>query len=478
MNLNPFTHIRYYIYLLQLENYYISRFFTVSTKSLFHARKDLRLGIVWTHKLRAVTGIAALMSVALVLFPFLLPTLGWIPTVLLLVLMFLVSSYFFFVLLGIVVFLTLPVDRYLKKRIVEKARTKIQSMPDLQVIGITGSYGKTTMKEVISAALSRKYNVLKTEENKNTPLGISRQILSQLNDSTDIYVVEMGAYERGDIRELVELVSPSIVVLVGINEAHLERQGSIENIIETKFEIVKHAPRGAYVVLNYDDKNVRDNAKRFIRPDEEVVWFGRMGGDIVAKKVVPDTDGMISFNLVGKEEYGNFSTQFLASYIAVNGAAAFIVSQKLGVSVGALKAAMNEIRPAPHRLSPSESGGILFIDDAYNGNPAGVEEAIHVLSRYSSRRKIYVTPGLVEMGERRREVHEKMGKDLSAVADIVVLIKNEATQIVKETLMKEGFSEDNIMMFSTAPEAHEALRHELKKGDVVLFQNDAAENYL
>lgn len=479
MILNPFTHIRYYIYLLQLENYHLTRFFKVSASSLFHVYKELRLGITWTRKLQMVTMLAGILGIAILILALTLSSLGALLTFLILVLVFLLVSYFFFILLGFVVFLTLPVDRYVKGRLVRSARMKLENISEnLTVIGITGSYGKTTMKEVIAASLSGKFKVLKTLENKNTPLGIARQILGELTPDTDIYVVEMGAYERGDIKDLVELVSPSIVVLVGINEAHLERQGSMENIIETKFEIVTHAPEGSYVVLNHDDELVRKHAGRFIRDDQTVVWFGRERGDVVARDVAPDEDGTISFKLTGEEDHGTFSSRFLASYIAVDAAAAVLVAKKLGVSIGSVKAGIREVYPAPHRLNPSERNGILFIDDAYNGNPAGAKEAIDVLDRFVNRRKIYVTPGLVEMGERTQDVHINIGRDLAKTADIVVLIENEATRIIKKTLREEGFPQENIYMFASGPAAHEGVRGMLRSGDVILFQNDAAENYL
>ncbi|MEX0934986.1 MAG: UDP-N-acetylmuramoyl-tripeptide--D-alanyl-D-alanine ligase, partial [Candidatus Paceibacterota bacterium] len=432
MTFNPFTHIRYYIYLFQLENYTLSRFIPVSFKSLFHARARLRLGITWTPKLKILTAISVLAGILIVFIPFLTPSLGLFLQVLIAVLMFFFFSYFFFLLLSLFMFLALPVDRYAKRRITKKAQKKLKTLShDLTVIGITGSYGKTTMKEVVAAALSGKFNVLKTKKSKNTPLGISRQILSELSEDIDVYVVEMGAYGRGEIKELVDLVAPEIVILVGINEAHLERQGSMENIIQTKFEIVKHAPKDTFVVLNHDDKRVRENAPRFIRNDQEVKWFGTTGGDIQASGINPQENGTISFKLKGEEDYGIFSSRFLASYIALDAAAALCVAQKLEVSVGTVKAGISQVSPAPHRLNPSELNGVLYIDDAYNGNPKGVEEALKVLQRFPDRRKIYITPGLVEMGERTEEVHTEIGRKLRRAADIVILIENEATHIIR-----------------------------------------------
>ncbi len=449
-----FRTIKYQLYLLQLENYNLSRYWKIVIKKIF-SRGVPRQKIVWTPKLGTVFAIAIFLQI-LVSYLVARPLasddvyLAFFPLVFLF--SFLLLCFFHFIFLVAAVLILWPVDQAVKNYIVTQAKAKIGQLTHdrgLVVIGITGSYGKTTMKEILATILAEKFPVLKTPDSVNTPIGISRLILKDLEHGTKIFIVEMGAYQIGDIQALCEIVPPDIAVLTGINEAHLERFGSIENTIEGKFEIVKNMKEGGFVLLNNDDQRIKDNYKRFVG-SKRVQFYSSF---TTASQPLP---------LLGQYVHG-----------VIN--ASTIVAKELGMTDEEIARGERAIKPVPHRLELIENPatGISVIDDSYNGNPDGVREAIKALARFEGRRKIYLTPGLVEAGDRAKDIHNEIGRQLRDVADLVILIKNSVTPYIAEKLDPE-----KIYWFSSALEAHAALSSILQKGDVILFQNDWPDNYI
>lgn len=280
-----FKAIKQSVYLLQLENYNLRRFWKVILKRPF-IRSKFRQKIVWTPKLALVFSLSTLLQI-MVSYLAARPLrqddvyLGLFPLVFIFV--FLLLSFAHSVFLTLAVLILRPIDYVIKGYIVNQAKLKIgqlshdrgiavQDQKNFKIIGITGSFGKTTMKEVLSTILEEKFNVLRTPESVNTPVGISRLILSKLTADTEVFIVEMGAYQRGDIRSLCEIATPDIAVLTGINEAHLERFGRIENTVQAKFEIVENAKGGALILLNEDSALVRENYPRFTGSKKAILY--------------------------------------------------------------------------------------------------------------------------------------------------------------------------------------------------------------
>lgn len=444
------------IYLLQLENYHLGRYFKLAgIKAAFDPLgRSQRQKIVWTLKAKIIFALGLLIAI----FPA-QALAQYFNSYPLQVILTIALTIFFantlatgFVSLAVLVFW--PVDFIVKKTIIARAKRKLAKHANLKVIGITGSYGKTTMKECLAPILSEKYNVLKTPENINTPVGVARLILEKLNEQTEILILEMGAYQKGDIQELCEIASPDIAILTGINEAHLEQFGSIENTIETKFEVVKFAKKNATVVLNEENALVKGNFNKYVG-SRKVLWYNTPPGAV--------TDSRVSL---------------LGSYVPAVLSACSLVAKELGLADGEINSGLGKIQPIPHRLQKIENtNGVTVIDDSYNGNPAGVAEAIKVLAKFIGRRKIYITPGLVEMGAQTENVHRSIGHQLALVADTVILIRNSVTGFIADGLKENGFNDSNIIWFNSATEAHAALSSILKSGDVILFQNDWPDNY-
>jgi UDP-N-acetylmuramoyl-tripeptide--D-alanyl-D-alanine ligase len=384
------------------------------------------------------------------------------------------------------------------------------------VIGITGSYGKTSVKEFLATILKEKYNILVTPENINTPIGIARLILNNLNQHHEIFIVEMGAYRRGDIKKLCNLVHPQIGILTGINESHLEKFRTIENTIKTKFELIESLPKDGLAIINGDDERCRGNYKRYIKCETKLYSLRRSlsagDSDVQVNVGVPYQETpaeqliesensrirLINYQQLEKSsKFGiiipdsppdrggkggvevNLEVNLLGKHNILNILPGILIGEKLGLDIDQIRRGVKNIQPIPHRLQPIiAQNNILIIDDAYNGNFEGVMAAIEVLKNYKNRRKIFATPGLVELGSSRGEVHKKIGLKLAEVADLVLLIQNSNTEFFLQGLKEKKYPEKQIKIYQTSQELNNDLKNILKSGDVILFQNDWPDSYL
>ncbi|MDP3948881.1 MAG: UDP-N-acetylmuramoyl-tripeptide--D-alanyl-D-alanine ligase [bacterium] len=477
--------ITYQLYLLQLENYNLKRYFKLLSKALFSVKKEPRQKLVWTPKMIALANLAFLLIAPASFFYAISVGIENDLLSILLFLLFLslcVFLYPIFLIIAVLI-LRLP-ETVVKKRIMAHATEKMKRFSNLKVIGIAGSYGKTTMKEAISAVLGEKYRVLKTPENINTPLGIAELIQTKLDDSAEIFIVEMGEYERGDIEEICKMVRPEIGIITGINEAHLERMGSLENTIKTIFELAENISENGKIFLNADDELIVKNYKLYVGT-KRTDFYTALTSDLCKYKIerinFSDNGSGYDFEVVAKaggESLDEFHISLLGEYAIGITIAGIIVGQTLRMDIADIKAGIWKIKPAKHRLElVPTTNGVTVIDDSYNGNPAGALAAMDVLSKFEGHRKIYVTPGLVEMGPAAERVHTEIGKRLGRIADITILIKNSVTGYIMKGLESSGFDMKNAIVFESAVEAHAGLADILKSGDVVIFQNDWPDNY-
>lgn len=492
----------YQLYLFQLEEYDVKRYLIAIRKKGLLPLKSARKKVKWTMKARLVFFIGFLIQL---LFAF---GISFLLTDYLRINYFLPIIYVFILYgLSLISFLffiqardLLAIPEFFKRReIISRASKKIIELKFNKdgkyvfkykspiIIGITGSYGKTTMKEVLSKILSVKFKVLSTVENQNTPLGISNLINKRLNEDVEILIVEMGEYVKGDVAEICRLTPPDISIITGINEAHLERYGSMENAIDTKFEIVENTKDGELVLLNSDDVLSVENHSRFTK-NKNLKWFSMKNKSLSEYEIIKKE---LDFEKLGlnftirtpfregvSDGYIEFKTKFLAEYIISYVIASTIIAKELGMRDSEIKVGVNGIKPVEHRLEPVQlSNDILLIDDTYNGNSNGFFEGIELLSRFKNRRKVYITPGLVETGEKDREIHFEIGKKLADVADLVVLIKNRSSTHIYDGLIDSNYPSDKILIYSTPDEAYGSLNKFTTKGDVVMMQNDWSDNY-
>lgn len=502
--------IKYQLYLLQLENYELARYWRLlKSKGFFPSKNQAqRKELIWTAKAKALMLMAAALHLLLAVIIGLIVLAAWPGLDNLfsaLILSVLVLLPFYFVLFSVALAILAPLDGYVKNQLVKKAQAKLLGLTDLKIIGIAGSYGKTTMKEVLGQVLGIRYKVLGTPESVNTPVGIARFIINKVSSQTQVLILELGEHYKGDIKQLCEIARPDITVITGINEAHLERMGSLDNTLGTIFEAVEFAKDSALVVINADNEKVAKNYGKFIKPGNRVIKFQ------VSSFKLKQFDPERLLWTFEDEDLGKVEVGLLGEYALGNAAAAIIVARQLGLNSQEIKIGLSQVRPVEHRLQPIKSGDVLVIDDSYNGNPDGVKEAIKVLARFTNHRKIFITPGLVETGSASEEIHRKIGRELVGVADIVILIKNSVTGFIAEgvnttpsplsgatppmqggelgpissfskeeypTKSGEVVQKTQIIWFNSAQEAHEGLKNIIKSGDVALFQNDWGDQYV
>ena len=360
-----------------------------------------------------------------------------------------------------------PVEKAIDNHYIRDAKRILADCPDLTVIGVTGSYGKTSVKFFLEKLLSAEYNVLVTPENYNTTLGVVRTIRERLRAQHKLFVCEMGARNVGDIKEICDLVHPKYGVITAIGPQHLESFGSLGNIIKTKFELAEALPADGILFANQDDVNIRNR-----KPSVQVVGYGLTRGDYMVENLAVSPRGS-TFTLRGVE----FRTRLLGAHNVQNICAAIAVANTLGIPLEKLRLPVQQLESVPHRLQLLGGGARTVIDDAYNSNPAGAAAALEVLSAFPALR-ILVTPGMVELGEKQESLNRDFGAQAADKCDYAILVGAKQAPPIKAGLLSAGFPEDRVLVCETVQEAvTRADALEPGRERVILLENDLPDNY-
>ena len=350
-------------------------------------------------------------------------------------------------------------------------------MPNLKKIGITGSYGKTSSKNILSDILNIKYNALPTPRNLNTYNGLIMTVNNYMDKFTDIFIAEMGAYVRGEIAGLCKLVKPKYGILTRIGTAHLESFGSEENIIKGKFELIESLPSDGFAVLNGDDeKQLNYKLKNKVK----TIWIGidNKDVDVRATNIKYSNKGS-SFDVIfkGDSKKYHFETKLLGNHNVYNILAAIACGREFDIDISDLEMAVKNVKPVEHRLELKKLGNFYQIDDAYNSNPVGPENACKILGMMPGT-KVVVTPGMIELGEKEDEYNKIFGEQIAKVADIAILIGEKKTQPIKEGLLTSGFDKDKIVVFNDVRDAYPYISNLALNEEVyALFENDLPDTY-
>ncbi len=362
-----------------------------------------------------------------------------------------------------------PFSSAKNRRYIAAARKKLQASSCVK-IGITGSCGKTSVKNFLATILAEHSRVFATPESYNTPLGIARAIEGVDLNEYDYFLAEMGARHKGDIAELCELVRPDHCVITGICPQHLETFGSPEGIVAAKSEILRGTKEGGYAVIWQDDYTAKMDVAGAKLRKISVGAHGEFG----AFEVHCSPDG-IDFKLALGILQVRAHACLLGAHNAANIALAAALACKLGLSKEEILQGIANIRPVPHRLQRSDIGGITILDDAYNANVLGAAAAVDVLRLYGGR-KFVVTPGLVELGVLEEQENAALGEKLVGL-DRVILIGNTLVTAIRRGYLAAGGMEERVSVVPTLERAQELLEDELVAGDTVLFLNDLPDIY-
>jgi len=370
----------------------------------------------------------------------------------------------------------LPLEKYFQNGFKKMARRKIKSMPDLTVIAITGSYGKTSTKFMIRDLLKERYSVCVTPGSYNTPMGICKVINNDLQASHQVLVLEMGARYKGNIKELCDIAQPDISVVTNVGLAHLETFGSQKAIQETKAEIIENLVENGTAVINADDPLVRQMIEK--RNDIEVIETGLEQGDIKASGITYSTEGC-SFTVdCSGEEQETVDISLLGKHNVQNLLLAMGVAKKMGIRLKTMILAAKKIQPIEHRLELKRQDSITIIDDAFNSNPIGAQNAVDILAQFNHGRRVIVTPGMIELGEREYDENKKFGRFIgNSGIDMVLLVGPEQTRPIQDGIKETGLELEKMKVFNSLFDANSFLRDYLQQGDVVLYENDLPDTY-
>jgi len=367
-----------------------------------------------------------------------------------------------------------PIELSINRHYTNDAKRILAACPDLTVIGVTGSYGKTSVKYYLNTLLRAKYNVLMTPESYNTPMGVVKTIRGSLKATHEIFICEMGAKWVGDIKELCDIVHPHHGIITSIGPQHLESFKTLDAVKNTKFELADALPQDGMLFLNGDDKNIADHGTN--RP----AFTYSIGGDADYTAFdVSVSDRGTTFSVKAPNgETETYSTRLIGRHNVLNIVGAIAVCHKLGISLAQLKGQVRKLEGVPHRLELSEKNGVTIIDDAYNSNPSGTKAALEALSLFDGF-KVLVTPGMVELGEKQEELNREFGQNAAAVCDYVVLVGRKQAVPIKAGLIDKAYDESKIFVADTI---NEALTHvyALRSGGrkkIILLENDLPDNY-
>jgi UDP-N-acetylmuramoyl-tripeptide--D-alanyl-D-alanine ligase len=362
----------------------------------------------------------------------------------------------------------LPFENYRKQKIRDKTQSKIDSFTKLKIIGVTGSYGKTSVKEILYQILKTQYRVLKTPESYNTPYGIAKVVDLELDDSYEFFICEMGAYRIGEIKEICDMVHPNYGILTGINEQHIETFGSLQNTTKGKFELIDSLPDSGYGVINIDNTYIKNNYQNY---KQKQIPYGYTDEKFSIKNIRTRAQAW-EFTLIlnGKEYHSK--TKLLGKPNLQNILAAATMSYLQGMKPLAITAAIANLKPIPHRLELKEQQNMTIIDDAYNSNVDGFKGAIELMNLFKQP-KILITPGIVDLGEHTFSIHKELGILLSDMDYVILVGKSERTKGLKEGLKNKN----KLIETDTLQEALKKISSLKVNHPVVLLENDLPDNY-
>ena len=368
-------------------------------------------------------------------------------------------------------YINLPIEKKIAAGYVKQAKEKLASMPQLTVIGVTGSYGKTSVKNFLAALLSVRYNVLMTPGSYNTTMGVVRTVREQLRPSHQVFIAEMGAKNPGDIREICELVHPTYGIITSIGEQHLETFGTVERIIETKFELADALPESGLAVLNDDNVYIR---RQPVKTPHITYGGPDSGADYRYSDVSVDTHGC-RFTLTAPDgESCAYTTRLLGAHNVQNLAGCLALAHAMGISLREMVYPVRMLQPVEHRLQLLPNG---FIDDAYNSNPAGFRSALDTLAAFDAQR-VLVTPGMVELGEEQEKLNRELGAYAAGRCDWAVLIGLKQAPPLQEGLLSAGFPQERILVAATLQEGLTMVNGLPADGQrIVLLENDLPDNF-
>ncbi len=374
----------------------------------------------------------------------------------------------------VMAWMTTPVENLVKKYYMNLAKKILKTYPG-KIVGITGSYGKTSCKNILQEVLSERFYSLMTPASFNTPMGITITIREKLKNLHEVFICEMGADHIGDIENLMNFVKPEIGVVTSIGPQHLQTFKTQENIIVEKMKMIEMLPVTGIGVLNRDNEMIREYE---IKNPCKIVWYGIESDDVDyrATNIKYSANGS-TFIVVDKE--GNrieFKTRLLGEHNIANILAAICVGREMQVSYEQLQDAVAKVQYVEHRLQLKKINGYTFIDDAFNSNPVGSKMSLQVLKMMNGKRFI-VTPGMIDLGDKQDYYNKAFGTYMKDCADVVILVGLNQTKAIVEGLAESNFDMTHVHLCKTVKEAFDLVYQMATPQDTILLENDLPDAF-
>ncbi len=371
--------------------------------------------------------------------------------------------------------ITKPIEARINQGFLNEAKAILQQMPGLIKVGITGSYGKTSTKNILQAVISDKYYSLMTPASYNTPMGITRTIREQLKPIHEVFLCEMGADHVDDISYLMDFVAPKIGILTSIGPQHLNTFNNLENIIREKVQVIEKLPEDGLGIINGDDENIRSY---YFRTNCHIVKVGIESEDLDyrAYDINYGPYGS-SFKVVIKDQEVSFTTRLLGKHNITNILLAIALADYLDIPISTMQEAIAELKPIEHRLELKYINGYRFIDNAFNSNPVSSKMSLDVLAMMPGRR-IIITPGLIDLGKQEPKYNYDFGTYMVDKVDEVVLVGAMHTKPIAKALADNGFDMMAVKVVDSAMAAFSYVYQNFSKDDSILLENDLPDAFL
>ena len=380
-----------------------------------------------------------------------------------------------YLLIYLMALITWPFEEFIKKQYQNKAKKILDTFKDLKKIGITGSFGKTSTKNIINDLLKEKYYTLMTPASYNTPMGITKTIRESLKLTHELFICEMGADHVGEITKLMNFVRPQIGIVTSIGPQHLNTFGAIGYIIHEKMQAIEKLPADGLGIINIDNEYINNYQ---IQNKVNIIKVGihNENADYLAYDLHYSKNGS-TFKLKLDGKAYKFQTVLLGEHNVVNILCGIALAKYLGMENSEIVKAVANIKQIEHRLQLKEINGYTFIDNAFNSNPVGSKRSLDVLSTMPGN-KIVVTPGLIDLGKEQAIYNYDFGKYMLNKADFIILVGNTNSGDIKKGAIDVGFNEENIITVSSVKEAFAYIYEHFSKNDTILLENDLPDAFL
>jgi len=380
-----------------------------------------------------------------------------------------------------------PLEIYLRQRYLNQARRVLAAI-NPKIIGITGSYGKTTTKNFLRDIMSLRFRTYATPKSYNTLMGISLAINRDLADDyrSEYFISEMGAYVPGEIDRICQLTPPDIAIVTEIGPQHLERFKTLENTSAAKYEIIKNLKPEGVGVFNWDNVYIQKmvaqgypHTRLTISRELNLTQARRQNVTWIASDIHESLAGLrFTVTHVESGREAVLRTSLLGEHNVTNLLLCIAVAWHEGIPLSDIARRIHTLKPAESRLvRQTSAAGITILNDAYSANPKGAASALKVLGMHTDGKRLVITPGMIELGIMQDAENRKLGKLAAQFATDIVLIGSEQTQPILEAIQETHFDMARVRVFETLAESVHWYQQHLMADDAVLFLNDLPDTY-